>query len=194
MPEIFRIDMSDTKATLYIAPPSKPYGTFTISYQEVGSVTWGFEHPVYAGSPEYAIDFSHTDDGGVVVYTINDLRPNTRYEFKVKCANKCASTSYGNTVAAATNTLGATSLKTYTTGNHTLTRTTGVTKTSSSLLTNAGSPAGLAMITGFILLTLGVGVYRMKSKTPPITLSLDRPLYTKDNPRKIRVPPRTRGG
>jgi hypothetical protein len=181
MPEIFRIDMGDTKATLYIAPPTKPYGTFTISYQEVGSVAWGFEHPVYADAPEYAIDFSHTDDGGVVVYTINDLRPNTQYAFRVKCANKCASTSYGSTVAASTNTLGATTRKTYTTGDHTLTRTTGVTKTSSSLLTNAGSPAGLAIITGFILMTLGVGVYVVKPRHP------SENAYSQVKPRKLRI-------
>ena len=201
MPEIFRIDMSDTKATLFIAPPSKPYGTFTISYKEIGSITQSndsllgsmlgvypeqsrralgslFEHPVYADSPEYAIDFSHTDDGGVVEYTINDLKPNTKYEFKVKCANKCASTSYGNTVAAATQVLGVSTKKTYTSSDGTLPPTSSTSLASS--LASAGSPAGITIIVGFLLLVSGVGVYAVK---PRHQLT---PIYTKQKPKRLR--------
>jgi hypothetical protein len=178
MPEIFRIDMSDTKATLYIAPPSKPYGTFTISYKEVGSIVWGFEHPVYADSPEYAIDFSHTDDGGVVEYTINDLKPNTRYEFKVKCANKCASTSYGNTVAAATQVLGVSTKKIYTASDGTLSPTSSTSLASS--LASAGSPAGITIIVGMLLLISGVGVYLVKPRHHLKTI------YTPGKPKKLR--------
>ena len=201
MPEIFRIDMTDTKATLYIAPPSKPYGTFTISYKEVGSIAQGgnsslgsrlgvypeqgrralvslFDHPVYADSPEYAIDFSHTDDGGVVEYTINDLKPNTRYEFKVKCANKCASTSYGNTVAAATQVLGVSTKKIYTSSDGTLSPTSSTSLASS--LASAGSPAGITIIVGFLLLVSGIGVYVVKPRHQL------KPIYTKQKPKRLR--------
>ena len=193
MPEIFRIDMTDTKATLYIAPPSKPYGTFTISYKEIGIIALRndsslgsklyalvslFDHPVYADSPEYAIDFSHTDDGGVVEYTINDLKPNTRYEFKVKCANKCASTSYGNTVAAATQVLGVSTKKIYTSSDGTLSPTSSTSLASS--LASAGSPAGITIIVGFLLLVSGVGVYAVK---PRHQLT---PIYTKQKPKRLR--------
>ncbi len=179
MPEIFRIDMSDTKATLYIAPPAKPYGTFTISYKEVGSIAWGFEHPVYADSPEYAIDFAHADDGGVVEYTINDLKPNTRYEFKVKCANKCASTAYGDTVAAATQVLGVATKKVYSSSDGTLSSTSNTWLKSS--LASAGTPVAVATIVGMLILLSGVGVYAIKPK------HLHRPLYTLDNPKRLRV-------
>ncbi len=173
MPEIFRIDVTDTKATLYIAPPSKPYNTFTISYKEVGSVAWGFEHPVYADSPEYAIDFSHVDDGGVVVYTINDLKPNTRYEFKVKCANKCASTSYGNTVAAATHVKGVSATKTYL-------ATSEPAPSASSSLIQTGVPAIYATLMGAFLLS--VGIYTSQS-TPR---HYRKPIYTLNKPRVLR--------
>lgn len=179
MPEIFRIDMTDTKATLFIAPPAKPYGTFTISYKEVGSVAWGFEHPVYADSPEYAIDFSHTDDGGVVEYTINELKPNTRYEFKVKCANKCAYTAYGNTVAAATQVLGVTTKKIYTSTDGTLSPASNTSLIRS--LASAGTPAAAAIIVGMLILLSGVGVYTVRPKHH------HRPLYTLQNPKRLRM-------
>jgi len=178
-PEIFRIDMSDTKATLYIAPPSKPYTQFYITYKEVGSVAQGdssslgsrlfavgalFETPVYADSPEYAIDFSHADDGGVVEYTINELKPNTKYEFTVKCANKCAFSETGNTLGASTSTQETASVTTYLASNTTH-RNTGVTTMSvPDSLASAGTPAGMFIITGLLLLVSGVGVYVVKPR------------------------------
>lgn len=193
MPEIFRIDMTDTKATLFIAPPSKPYTQFFISYKEVGSIARGdnsslgsmlyalgslLDHPVYADSPEYAIDFSHADDGGVVEYTINDLKPNTRYEFKVKCANKCASTNYGDTVAATTQVLGVTSKKIYSTTDGSIEPTSG--GSASALLASAGSPVGISIVTGFLLLISGLGVYLVK---PHQQL---KPIYTHARPKRLQ--------
>jgi tripartite motif-containing protein 71 len=198
-PDIFRIDMTDTKATLYIAPPSKPYTQFYITYKEVGGVTQGnddsllgstlyalgslFEQPVYAESPEYAIDFAHENDGGVVVYTINELKPNTKYEFTIKCSNKCAFAETGNTLGASTLGTGSSAPKTYLAYNQS-------TNTHSQLieyqLVNTGSPAYITIVVGFVLMILGIGVYSLKSIQVHDLSATYPQKFTLKNPRIIR--------
>ncbi len=196
-PDIFRIDMTDTKATLYIAPPSKPYTQFYITYKELGSVAhengslnsklWTLssllETTVYAESPEYAIDFTHENDGGVVVYTINELKPNTKYEFTIKCSNKCAFAETGNTLGASTVGTGSSAPKTYLAYNQS-------TSTQSQLieyqLVNTGSPAYITIVVGFVLMILGIGVYSLKSIQVHDLSATSSPKFTLESPRIIR--------
>jgi|GEM_PF-832498 len=196
-PDVFRIDMTDTTATLYIAPPTKPYTHFYITYKELGVAAQQknvfssrmkllsslIENPVYAESPEYAVDFSHENNGGVVVYTINDLKPNTRYEFTIKCSNKCAFAETGNTLAASTIVPGSSAFKTYLA--YQQNADTQMRATANQLV-ETGSPAYVSIVAGFVLMILGIGVYLWNPVQfyDPLVISPHK--YTLKHPRVIR--------
>jgi hypothetical protein len=90
-PELFRIDVTDTTATLYFTPHGKPFNKIYISY-------WREGYP----ENEYGIEYDYTNDGGVTSYTINHLDPNTTYNFKVRLGNGCAPGPWGNIMQATT--------------------------------------------------------------------------------------------
>jgi hypothetical protein len=61
---------------------------------------------------EYGAEFNQGYSGGVLSYTITMLQPNTKYYFKVRAGNGCATGNWGNTMSAST-TSSTTQTKTY---------------------------------------------------------------------------------
>jgi hypothetical protein len=84
-PVIYQIDASATTATLYMAPPTRPYTSFVVSY----GVNW---HDDY-----YAYNFPITSSSGAVPIQIGALRPFTYYTFKVRAKNNCAPGNWSGT-------------------------------------------------------------------------------------------------
>jgi hypothetical protein len=89
-PDLFEIRANDKTATLYFAPPTMPYNSFYIAYSRKPD------------SLEYGTEFNQSYSGGVVKQTINMLQPNTKYYFKIRAGNGCATGSWGNTMTAKT--------------------------------------------------------------------------------------------
>ncbi len=75
-PDLFRIDMNGSQATLYYSPLNDS-DNYVIWYSEDPNID---QHSVmtYQGKST-----------GVLYYTINDLKPNTTYYFKVRGQNGC---------------------------------------------------------------------------------------------------------
>ncbi|MBP7768694.1 fibronectin type III domain-containing protein, partial [Candidatus Woesebacteria bacterium] len=90
-PNLFQINTTNTQATLYFAPSSKPYDGYSIAY---GTKEHQWQH---------AITFKYSNDG-VGSYTISDLNPNTTYEFRVQALNGCAAGAWSNSTQATTKT------------------------------------------------------------------------------------------
>lgn len=82
-PNLFQIDVRDTQATLYFSPLGGADRYF-IAYGE-GNAT---------GS--HGVEFAHTDNSGVVWFTINDLLPSSPYTFVVRGGNGCMPGSWSN--------------------------------------------------------------------------------------------------
>ncbi len=89
-PDLFEIRTNDKTATLYFSPPSAPYNSFYIAYSRSPD-SW-----------EYGTEFSQQYSDGVLKQTINLLQPNTKYYFKIRAGNGCATGSWGNTMIAQT--------------------------------------------------------------------------------------------
>jgi hypothetical protein len=90
LPDLFEIRTSKDKATLYFAPPAMPYSNFYIAFSKNKEI-W-----------EYGTQYDQDFSPGVLVYTINLLKPNTKYYFKIRPGNKCAPGKWGNIMAATT--------------------------------------------------------------------------------------------
>ena len=89
-PDLFEIRVNNKTATLYFTPPTMPYSSFYIAYSRKPD-SW-----------EYGTEFNQEYSGGVIKYTINKLSPNTKYYFKMRAGNGCASGNWGNTMTATT--------------------------------------------------------------------------------------------
>lgn len=76
-PDLFQIDATTTSARLYFAPAGTPNGGYFIAY---GTSTNAEGHGVY---------FDHSDMSGVIDFTIDALKPNTTYYFKVRGQSGC---------------------------------------------------------------------------------------------------------
>jgi hypothetical protein len=90
IPDLFEIRTNKNTATLYFTPPTAPYSSFYISYSRKPD-NW-----------EYGVEYNQNPTGGVQKYTINMLKPNTKYYFKIRVGNSCATGNWGNTMAAST--------------------------------------------------------------------------------------------
>lgn len=93
-PNLFQIDTTDTKATLYFTPVNN-----AVSYY---SIIYGYVKNDYS----FGVSFNHGPYEGVINYTINELSPNTKYYFGVRAGNGCAAGKWSNTVSAETKTNG----------------------------------------------------------------------------------------
>jgi hypothetical protein len=91
-PDLFEIRTSNTTATLYFAPPPAPYSYFYISFSRKPDTF------------EYGTEFKQDISSGVIKYAVSYLQPNTRYYFKVRAGNGCATGYWGNTLPASTTT------------------------------------------------------------------------------------------
>lgn len=90
VPDLFEIRSNNNVATLYFSPPPGPYTSFYISYSKKPNV---FEHGV-----EYNQSFS----SGVIKYSVSMLQPNTKYYFKIRAGNGCATGNWSNTMSIKT--------------------------------------------------------------------------------------------
>ncbi|MBI3887663.1 fibronectin type III domain-containing protein [Candidatus Microgenomates bacterium] len=93
-PDLFEINTTNSKATLFFAPAGNPTTKYFISY---GSKI---------GAEDYGTDFNLTNSSGVISYTINYLSPNRNYYFKIRAANGCMPGDWSQTMKATTNSTG----------------------------------------------------------------------------------------
>ncbi len=91
VPDLFEVRTTKNTATLYFAPPAGEYSSFYVSYSR---------YPDYF---EYGAEYSQNYSTGVLQYTIGQLQPNTRYYFRIRPGNGCATGNFGNTMTATTN-------------------------------------------------------------------------------------------
>lgn len=89
VPDLFEIRTNKNSATLYFAPPIKPYSNFYIAYSQK-SDSW-----------QYGVQFNQSSSG-VLNYTIKSLQPNTKYYFRIRSGNGCATGNWGNIMTANT--------------------------------------------------------------------------------------------
>jgi len=85
-PNLYQVVAVKDSATVYFAPPSSNFDGFTISY--------GLD----SNADTYNATFSQGNTGAAVKYTINSLTPNTKYYFKVRANNGCATGPWSNVV------------------------------------------------------------------------------------------------
>lgn len=76
-PKLFRIDRGRTFAKLYFVPAKDPVTYYYISYSDKKA------------EEKYGVSFNQGSSNGVLTYTINKLKPNTYYWFKVRGGNGC---------------------------------------------------------------------------------------------------------
>lgn len=88
-PDLFQIDVNDTKAILYFTPVANAQKYF-IAYGNGNSTTG------------YGVDFDTGHSSGVIAYTINHLQPNTSYSFIVRGGNGCATGEWSNYIQITT--------------------------------------------------------------------------------------------
>jgi chitodextrinase len=89
-PNLFEIRTTKNTATLYFAPPVMPYSNFYIAYSQKSDI-W-----------QYGVQYDQNSSGGALKYTINKLNSNTKYYFKIRAGNGCATGNWGNTMSATT--------------------------------------------------------------------------------------------
>jgi hypothetical protein len=89
-PDLFQIDTTNTKATVYFAPSGMPYDNYVIRFGPT------------ANNLLYSASFTRGYAPGVIYYTINELSPNTIYYFQVRAGNGCKPGDWGNTLSAKT--------------------------------------------------------------------------------------------
>lgn len=90
-PDLFQINATKDKATLYFSPVNNAVTGYTIFY--------GYER----GDERFNVSFPYGTSDGVISYTINYLSPNTRYYFKVRADNGCRRGYWSDTLSARTN-------------------------------------------------------------------------------------------
>jgi len=87
-PNIYQVVAANSTATIYLSPPSSSFDGFTVSY--------GLD----ANADTYNATFSQGNTGAAVKYTINSLTPNTKYYFKVRANNGCATGPWSNVMSS----------------------------------------------------------------------------------------------
>ncbi len=90
--DLFQIDVTDTKATLHFTPVNNNISEYFISY------TLKKDEYMYGVN----VPYGHSD--GAIVYTINDLPPNSTFWVQVRAGNGCASGIWSNQVEFKTGT------------------------------------------------------------------------------------------
>lgn len=90
VPNLFQIQTNKDSATLYFAPPGSPYSSFYVAYSTKPDLN------------EFGVEYNQGYSGGVLKYTIKSLKPNTKYYFKMRAGNGCATGNWGNTMTATT--------------------------------------------------------------------------------------------
>ncbi|MDO8611030.1 MAG: ice-binding family protein [bacterium] len=83
-PNLFQIDRTGSKATLYFTPVNDHLSYYYIAYG------------LSPGDDRYGVTFTAGLSKGVVSYTINDLNPNLTYYFKVRGGNGCTPGGWSN--------------------------------------------------------------------------------------------------
>lgn len=89
-PHLFQIDTSKNSAKLFFSPVNNAVDQYYIAY--------GFSQ----GDERFGVKFDKGYYDGVIDYTINELAPNTKYYFKVRAGNGCATGSWSNWLMAKT--------------------------------------------------------------------------------------------
>ncbi len=89
-PDLFQINVSNTKATLYFAPGGDPVTYYYIGYGN-GKET-----------EQYGVQFDRNPENGVMAYTVNMLEPGKEYSFKVRGGNGCMPGNWSNVLTAKT--------------------------------------------------------------------------------------------
>lgn len=89
-PDLFQINTNNTTATLFLAPAGKPYNNYSFSFGTKPAAD------MYGGG------FNQENSSGVISFTINLLKPNTTYYFKINAGNGCAGGPSSSVVLAKT--------------------------------------------------------------------------------------------
>lgn len=89
-PDLFQIDTTKTKATLWYAPVPNPVTRYFIAYG------------IHQDHLQYGIEYNQGYSSGVLSYTINELAPNTTYYFKIRAGNGCMPGPWDNYLKAKT--------------------------------------------------------------------------------------------
>lgn len=87
-PNLYQVVAANSTATVYFSPPSSSFDGFTITY--------GLD----ANADTYNATLSQGNTGAAVKYTINSLTPNTKYYFKVRANNGCATGPWSNVMSS----------------------------------------------------------------------------------------------
>lgn len=89
-PNLFQIDITSSSARLYFAPAHNPVGKYFISYGLTNT------------AEGYGVEYNQGSSTGVLSYTINLLKPNTTYYFKVRGGNGCMTGDWSGTLGVKT--------------------------------------------------------------------------------------------
>ena len=89
-PDLFQIDTTKNKAKLFFTPVNNAVDYYYIAY--------GFTE----GDERFGVRFDKGYYDGVIDYTINELSPNTKYYYKVRAGNGCATGAWSNWMKAKT--------------------------------------------------------------------------------------------
>lgn len=89
-PNLFQIDTSKNSAKLFFSPVNNAVDNYYIAYG------------LSEGDERYGVKFDQGYYDGVLDYTINELAPNTKYYFKVRAGNGCATGNWSNWLVAKT--------------------------------------------------------------------------------------------
>jgi hypothetical protein len=77
-PDLYQVNLTGTKATLFFSPPADTFDSYTISY--------GFT----SSADNYSVVYPQGRTEGAATYVISSLNANTSYYFKVRANNGCA--------------------------------------------------------------------------------------------------------
>lgn len=83
-PNLFQINATSTKATLYFTPIQPPVSGYFISY--------GYA----SGEQDFAVQLNQGYSPGVLNFTINYLQPGKTYYFMIRAENGCTTGGWGN--------------------------------------------------------------------------------------------------
>jgi len=89
-PNLFQINTTQNSATLYYTPIRDNISYYYVAYDKK------------AGGISYGVSFDYGSYDGVIDYTIYALQPSTRYYFKIRGGNGCATGPWGNEMSAVT--------------------------------------------------------------------------------------------
>lgn len=91
-PNLFQVDRSSTKATLYFAPAGNPNNHYVIAYGPENNMIYG-------------VKFDQSPVPYALTYTVNLLDPKTGYAFRIRGGNGCATGEWSSTVVTRKNTV-----------------------------------------------------------------------------------------